>query len=144
MNENRMKILNMLAQGQITADEAERLIAALENEAPPAGAPGAAEQASKAKPKYVRVVVTDHNKHGDPVNVDFRVPLGMLRAGVKLTGLIPKQARDRVNAALRQDGVPFDLSQITSDNLDEVIGHLDELTVDIDDKSKTKVRLFCE
>jgi hypothetical protein len=25
-----------------------------------------------------------------------------------------------------------------------VIGHLDEFTVDIDDKSKTKVRLFCE
>jgi hypothetical protein len=49
-----------------------------------------------------------------------------------------------VNAALQQDGVPFDLSQITSDNLDEVIGYLDELTVDIDDKGKTKVRLFCE
>ena len=144
MNENRMKILNMLAQGQITADEAERLIAALENQAPPAGAPGVSEQAPKAKPKYVRVVVTDHNKHGDPVNMNVRVPLQMLRAGVKLTGLIPKQARDRVNAALQQDGVPFDLSQITSDNLDEVIGHLDDLTVDIDDKGKTKVRLFCE
>ena len=51
MNENRKKILNMLAQGQITADEAERLIAALENEAPPAGAPGASEQAPKPKPK---------------------------------------------------------------------------------------------
>jgi hypothetical protein len=144
MNENRMKILNMLAQGQITPDEAERLIAALENEAPRAGAEGVSEQGSKPKPKYVRVVVTDHSKHGDPVNMNVRVPLGMLRAGVKLTGLIPKQARERVNAALQQDGVPFDLSQITSDNLDEVIGYLDELTVDIDDKGKTKVRLFCE
>jgi hypothetical protein len=144
MNENRMKILNMLAQGQITPDEAERLIAALESEAPPAGASGASEQASKPKPKYVRVVVTDHNKHGDPVNMNVRVPLGMLRAGVKLTGLIPKQARDRVNAALQQDGVPFDLSEITSDNLDEVIAHLDELTVDVEEKGKTKVRVFCE
>src|ERR1039458_4768736 len=102
MNENRMKILNMLAQGQITPDEAERLIAALENEAPRAGAEGVSEQGSKPKPKYVRVVVTDHNKHGDPVNMNVRVPLGMLRAGVKLTGLIPKQigrasCRDRVS-----------------------------------------------
>ena len=144
MNENRKKILNMLAQGQITADEAERLIAALENEAPPAGAPGAAEQAAKPKPKYLRVVATEYNWRGEPVNVNVRVPLQMLRSGVKLAGLIPKQARERVNAALQQDGVPFDLSQITSDNLDEVIGHLDELTVDIDDKGKTKVRLFCE
>jgi hypothetical protein len=144
MNENRMKILNMLAQGQITPDEAERLIAALENEAPRAGAEGVSEQGSKPKPKYVRVMVTDHNKHGDPVNMNVRVPLGMLRAGVKLTGLIPKQARDRVNAALQQDGVPFDLSQITSDNLDEVIAHLDELTVDVEEKGRTKVRVFCE
>jgi hypothetical protein len=144
MNENRKKILNMLAQGQITADEAERLIAALENEAPPAGAPGVSEQAPKPKPKYLRVVATEHNWRGEPVNVNVRVPLQMLRSGVKLAGLIPKQARERVNAALQQEGVPFDLNQITSDNLEEVIGHLDELTVDIDDKGKTKVRVFCE
>jgi hypothetical protein len=144
MNENRKKILNMLAQGQITADEAERLIAALENEAPPPGTPGVSEQAAKPKPKYLRVVATEHNWRGEPVNVNVRVPLQMLRSGVKLAGLIPKQARERVNAAMQQEGVPFDLNQITSDNLDEVIGHFDELTVDIDDKGKTKVRLFCE
>src|ERR1039458_8224407 len=134
MNENRKKILNMLAQGQIAADEAERLIAALENEAPPAGTPSVSEQAPK--PKYLRVVATEHNWRGEPVNVNVRVPLQMLRAGVKLAGLIPKQDRPRVNAAMQQEGVPFDLNQITSDNLDEVIGHLDELTVDIDDKGK--------
>jgi len=72
------------------------------------------------------------------------VPFGMLRAGVKLAGLIPKQARERVNAAMQQEGVPFDLNQITPDNLEEVISHLDELTVDVDDKGKTKVRVFCE
>ena len=32
MNENRRKILDMLATGQITADEAERLIIALERD----------------------------------------------------------------------------------------------------------------
>jgi hypothetical protein len=89
-------------------------------------------------------VATEHNWRGEPVNVNVRVPLQMLRSGVKLAGLIPKQARERVNAAMQQEGVPFDLNQITSDNLDEVIGHFDELTVDIDDKGKTKVRLFCE
>lgn len=143
MNDNRMKILNMLAQGQITADEAERLIAALENGAPAGGA-APSEQAAKPKPKYLRVVATDTNKTGDPVNVNVRVPFGLLRAGVKLTGLIPKQARDRVNAAMQQEGVPFDLNQITPDNVEEVISHLDELTVDIDGKGKAQVRVFCE
>ena len=32
MNDNRRQILDMLAQGKITADEAERLIAALERQ----------------------------------------------------------------------------------------------------------------
>jgi hypothetical protein len=145
MNENRMKILNMLAQGQITADEAERLIAALETGSSTGSAAGAAESAPpKAKPKYLRVVATDTKQNGDPVNVNVRVPLGMLRAGVKLTGLIPKQARDRVNAAMQRDGVPFDLNQITAENLEDVIVQLDELTVDVDDMGKTKVRVYCE
>ena len=34
MNDNRRQILDMLAQGKLTADEAERLIAALERNAP--------------------------------------------------------------------------------------------------------------
>ena len=34
MNEHRRQILEMLAAGKITADEAERLIAALEPDAP--------------------------------------------------------------------------------------------------------------
>ncbi len=40
MSENRRQILDMLAQGKITADEAERLIAALERE--PAASSGSA------------------------------------------------------------------------------------------------------
>ena len=34
MSENRRQVLQMLAAGQITADEAERLIAALEKDSP--------------------------------------------------------------------------------------------------------------
>jgi hypothetical protein len=145
MNENRKKILQMLAAGQITADEAERLLMALETESsekPGAGAEAAG--ASKAKPKYVRVLVTEQDRHGDPVNVNVRVPIQLLRWGVKLNSLIPLEARDRVNSAMRKEGVAFDLGQMKPENLDELIDHLDDLTVDIDDKKKTKVRIFCE
>ena len=143
MNENRKKILQMLATGQITADEAERLLMALETE--PAEKIGAeAPGASKVKPKYVRVMVTEENRHGDPVKVNVRVPIQLLRWGVKLNSLIPPEARDRVNSAMRKEGVAFDLSQVKPENLDELIEHMDNLTVDIDDKKKTKVRIFCE
>lgn len=135
MNENRRKILEMLASGKITAEEAERLLAALENE-PAKPNPG-------GKPRFVRVVVTDEG-HGEPVNVNVRVPTQLLRAGVKLANLIPPVARDRVNSAFRKEGIPIDLNEIKPENLEEVIEHLSELTVDIDGGKKGRVRVFCE
>lgn len=139
MNENRRKILEMLATGKITADEADRLLAAMEKEPSDAGAPSAQPN---RKPKYLRLLVEDEG-HKGPVKVNVRVPMQLLRAGVKLASLIPPEARDRVNAKMRREGVPFDLNQVTPDNLEELVDHLDELTLDIDEE-KTKVRFFCE
>ncbi len=144
MNENRRQILEMLAAGRITADEAERLIAALEKEPPrPAGA--SSEPDSKAWPAYLRVVVeSEENQNGQgPAKVNVRVPMQLLRAGVKLANLIPPQARSKVNDALREQGVELDLNQIKPENLEELVYQLKDLTVDIDDK-KNKVRVFCE
>lgn len=141
MNENRRQILDLLAAGKITADEAEHLLAALEKEPPPASAAEGAEPRPKVKPKYIRVVVDDNGKGTTKANI--RVPMQLLRSGVKLAALIPHQAREHVNAALHERGVAFDLSQIKPENLEEVIEHLDELTVDLDEKD-IKVRVFCE
>jgi hypothetical protein len=142
MNENRRKILEMLATGQITADEAERLIAALDKDQPAASPANGSEPGSKAKAKYVRVLVEDNGKGTGP-KVNIRVPMQLLRSGVKLASLIPDHARMHVNHALREHGVPFDLGQIKPENLEEVIDQLDDLTVDVDDKD-VKVRVFCE
>jgi len=138
MNENRRQILEMLAAGKITADEAERLISAIETEPQPASTVGA-----KPKPKYIRVVVDDNGKGTGTTKANIRVPMQLLRSGVKLAALIPLQAREHVNSALHDHGVAFDLSQINPKNLEELIDQLDELTVDVDDKD-VKVRVFCE
>jgi polyhydroxyalkanoate synthesis regulator phasin len=136
MNENRRQILEMLSAGKITADEAERLISAVEKDPEPASGSN-----PKTKPKYIRVVVDDNGKGTTKANI--RVPMQLLRSGVKLASLIPVQARDHVNSALHEHGVAFDLSQIKPENLEELIDQLDELTVDVDDKD-VKVRVFCE
>jgi hypothetical protein len=136
----------MLAEGKITTDEAERLIAALEKDQP-ASAAGGSEPGPKAKPKYLRVVVDSQNSHGShgPTQVNIRVPMQLLRAGVKLASLIPAQAREQVNDAMRERGVPFDLSQIKPENLEELVDQLNDLTIDVDEKSsQTKVRVYCE
>ncbi|HUB77139.1 MAG TPA: hypothetical protein VMB03_00015 [Bryobacteraceae bacterium] len=142
MNENRRKILEMLATGKITAEEAERLLAAVEK-APESSAGGGGTGSGPArKPQFLRVLVEDEGRKG-PTKVNVRVPMQLLRAGVRLASLIPPEARDRVNAQLHREGVPFDLNQITPDNLEELVEHLDAFTLDIDEHN-TKVRLFCE
>lgn len=141
MNENRRQILEMLVQGKITADEAERLISAVEK----ADAPVAGDGEARAKPKYLRVVVESEDERlgGGPSKVNIRVPMRLLRAGVKLASLIPVQAREHVNRELRKSGVEIDLTQIKPENLEELVDHLNDLTVDVDDRNG-KVRVFCE
>jgi hypothetical protein len=144
MTEHRRRILQMLSECKINADQAERLIAALEREPAAAAGPDAPSRPRNA-PKYLRVVVdTDDHRHGDgPTKVNIRVPMQLLRAGVRLSALIPPAARDEVNARLREQGVPFDLGQLRPENLESLIEQLDDLTVDVD-QERTKVRVFCE
>ena len=153
MNDDRRTILDMLAAGKITADEAERLLLALDVKPGSASESAASEQAdlpSKPRPKYLRVLVeadeTTTGLKGGTTTVNVRVPLQLLRAGVRLAGLIPAAAHDQLDKALNEQGVPLTLSQIKPENLEEIIDHLADLTVDVDgqDGNKTRVRVFCE
>jgi len=156
MNENRRQILEMLAAGKITADEADRLLAALEPERAATsnftghigGSKGWSDADKggtvKTHAKYLRVLVESTEKNG-PTTVNVRVPMQLLRAGVRLASLIPQQAHDQLDETLSKHGVPLTLSQIKPENLEELIDHLGDLTVDVDAKEeKAKVRVFCE
>lgn len=148
MSENRRKILDMLSIGKITADDAERLLTALDKEPfVPAGGPlRDATSRSGAAPKYLRVVVDEaQDSTHKPTKVNIRVPLQLLRAGVRLQGLLPPEARARVNMALGEKGIAFDLNQITAENVDQFIEAFSDMTVDIDaDGGRAKVKVFCE
>jgi hypothetical protein len=157
MNENRRQILEMLAAGKITAEEAERLLAALDPEPVALGGmgnsatsgSGAKSSTTKTTPKYLRVLVeADESMTGNKglTTVNVRVPMQLLRAGVRLAALIPQQAHNQLDSALSSHGIPMTLSQIKPENLEELIDHLEDLTVDVDGKdgNATKVRVFCE
>ena len=140
MNEQRKDILDMLAEGKITATEAEQLITALDRDQSPATSTQDARPNGRAR--YLRVVV-DTLDDGEPGRVNIRVPLQLLRAGVRLAALIPPRALERANTELTKSGVPFDLTQLKPEQLEALVEHLDELTVDVD-QPDAKVRIFCE
>jgi predicted Zn-dependent protease len=88
----------------------------------------------------------DSNEKGEgPVKITVRVPIMLLRAGVRLASLIPSSAQQRVNEELHKNGVDFDISQIKPENLNELIDHLSDFTVDIDQPQEgVKVKIFAE
>ncbi|MGA8259283.1 MAG: hypothetical protein WB783_03635 [Arenicellales bacterium] len=139
MTDDRRRILNMLAEGKISAEEADRLIGALGSTAPPSPGRGG----EKPQPRYIRVLVDTVDPNDGPTKVNVRVPIQLLRAGVKLTGLIPADAREHMNDAMHKQGIDFDVNQIKPENLDELIDQLNDLTVDVD-QADTKVKVFCE
>jgi hypothetical protein len=140
MNQDRLSVLTLLAEGKVTPQEAERLLSAMEGGP---GRSGAAPGDAQPKPKYLRVLVDTLEGGDGPTKVNVRVPLQLLRAGVRLSSIIPPLARERVNAAMAENGVPFDINALKPENIDELIDQLNDLTVDVD-KEHTKVRVFCE
>ncbi|AQW55224.1 hypothetical protein [Streptomyces violaceusniger] len=142
MNEQRRQILEMLAEGKITADEAERLIEALEREQPET--PPGTTSRPKARAKYLRVVMdAEDDTGGGPTRLNVRIPLQLLRAGVRLTTLLPPAAITKVNAELDKAGVPIDLAELKPQHLDDLIDHLDDVIVDLDDPG-SKMQVYCE
>jgi hypothetical protein len=141
MNEDRKRILGMLGEGKITADEAERLLDAMgQSRAPAIG--GSSSVKTNGAPKYFRVEVNANDPDG-PTKVNVRIPMQLLRAGVRLSALIPPRARDEVNAAMAREGIPFDINQLKPENLDDLIEHLADFNVDVD-SGDAKVRVYCE
>ncbi len=136
MSVETRKVLEMLAAGKITAENAEQLLDKLaavkqvpEDSAPQTqGGPGAA-----AIRKHLRIVVSGG---GDDVNM--RVPLSFVRAGAGLIGMLPARVAQKLN----DRGVSLEnLSHLQGDKLNEA---LNELSIDVDADDGKHVRIFCE
>src|SRR5208282_3446890 len=139
MNEERRRILNMLSEKKITADEADQLLEALgQGKTEGAAAPGAPPPSS---PKFLRVQVEGYEESG---KVNVRVPLDLVRAGMRLAALLPATASDQINKALKENGVDIDISKVKPENLEELVDHLRDLTVNVDGEKGEKVRVYCE
>ncbi|MDD5127521.1 MAG: hypothetical protein PHR43_05450 [Dehalococcoidales bacterium] len=147
MSENRKKILDMLANKKISVDEANRLLNALEAERSDSEDTPKAEAGRKTSAKYLRVTVlpdpaSENSQNVDRVNI--RVPMSLIRAGMKLTSLIPPAARDKVNGALQEKGIDFDVNSVKPDDIEGLIGALSDLEVDVVSSKGEKVKVFVE
>jgi hypothetical protein len=143
MTENTRQVLEMLAAGRITTDEADRLINALRERPSPAATQAGPDD--QAKPRYLRVIVDTVDEKDGPTKINIRVPLQLLRAGVRLASLVPARAQEQVNGALREQGIDFDITKLKAENVDELIDELRDVSVDIaQQRDDVKIRVFSE
>jgi hypothetical protein len=146
MNEDRKRILDMLAEGKITAEQADLLIDSLGAPAEPAAAPAPSPSAdwptgpsATGTPKFRYVKIRSSDKD----TVDVKVPLALLRAGLKLTSLIPPQAMDQINESMAASGMSIDFNNLKPNDIEEVIESLGEMEVNIVSANGDNVRVFC-
>lgn len=152
MSQNKKKILEMLSQNKISADEAYRLLSVVdsresERDSEGRDTTGDKGQGIKTKPKYLRVTVTPSEQNTDPEHtgrVNVRIPMALIRAGIKLTSLIPPEALDKANKALKEKGINFDIRNIKSEDIEELIDALGDMEVDIEGGKGEKVKVFVE
>ncbi len=144
MSDNQRKILEMLAEGKIKVDEAQRLLSLVDSGR--GNSVGADSSASKSAPRYLYVVVepkpgaSSERKHS---RVNVRVPFGLIKAGMKLTALMPAEAAEKVNAAMREKGMDFDLRRLKYEDIEELIIALRDSHINVDTDDET-VRVYAE
>lgn len=141
MSEDRQRVLSMVAQGKLSIEEAEKLLDLIQKNGGTKMQVESPVTFEKQELKYLRVVVD--SKQGD--NVNIRVPMALLKAGLKLSALIPPAAYQKINEHMQQKGVELDVNQILKNgNVEELIESIGELNVDVNSAQGDKVKVFFE
>lgn len=138
MSEETRKVLEMLADKKITAEEAEKLLDKLSAqpsaEAKAAESTSSSSSTSSSKPRFLRIVVDRPNQ--DQVNV--RIPLAFARSGSHLLAVLPTRVREK----LAEQGI--DLSDVGALEADKWMNLVADMPIDIEKGNSKKVKIFCE
>ncbi len=143
MNEEKRRILDMLAEGKINTEEAEKLLDALgENSTRSTEKPDKSDSADKRKPKYLHVQIEEGGNHTRQEIVNVKVPILLLKTGMKLKSFLPKEIRGKISGHLHEHGLHFDLDNMNTRDLDELMVALAETSIDVESNNE-KIRIFC-
>lgn len=134
MTNERKQVLELLAQGKITAEDAERLLDKLAPSAQTDQGAVRPEGPASRDPKFMRVSVDSHE--GD--KVDIRLPIGLLRSGIKLSAMMPKEAAQ----AMSKNG--FDFAHLRDLSGSDLMEAMREISIDVVSNEGDKVKISCE
>jgi hypothetical protein len=147
------RVLDLVAQGKLTVDEADRLIKALSADPPPETAAPAEDTATdgRERVRWIRINIQKPANDGHKAkNVNIRVPIAVVKGGMRLGAIIGTFAGDKAARRMKAQGLDIDLAKISSDlsqmngpEFDEFLRSLNETNIEIDD-GKSQVRITAE
>ena len=132
---DRKLVLEMLADGKISVDDAQQLLAKLEEVESSPQDNGGVDAPTRKRPKHLRIVATDGSAE-DAINL--RVPLGLVRAGLALDSFLPSWVPSGLFV------VSNNLTEVTNVDTDFLRENLDELDMTFDSEEGESVRIFVE
>jgi hypothetical protein len=143
MSVETRKVLDMLAEGKINAEQADKLLEKLSSQ-PASEAKGEQSSSSSSeascscsppsKARFLRIVVDKPGQ--EPVNV--RIPLAFARSGSHLLAVLP----NRVKEKLSEQGMDFSKAGVFDPSNWENLA--EDTPIDIDRGNGKKVKIFCE
>jgi hypothetical protein len=145
MSEETRRVLDMLSQGKITVDEADQLLKAVAAaDAAPAESIADAQPNTGGAPKWIRINVHKpaNDRRGDK-DVNIRVPVAIIKGGMRLGALIAPLAGEKVASRMRERGFDLDLSKLDDAAIDAMLKDLGEMNIEVDN-GKAQVRITCE
>ena len=146
MSAERMKVLEMLADKKITAEEDNKLLEKLGDGASAETKAGESTSSSSnsgssnssatsnAKPRYLHIVVDKPGQ--DQTNV--RIPLAFARSGSHLMAVLPARVREK----LTERGINLSEAGILDPKTWEILGS--DSAIDIEKGNGKRVKIFCE
>ena len=131
---DRKLVLEMLANGKIGVEDAQRLLSKLEDVENSPEQNGGFDGPAKPRPRHLRIVATDGHAQEE---INLRIPLGLVRAGLALNTFLPSWAQSRII-------VGSDFSDMTKLDIDFLRENLDDLDLTFDSEDGESVHIFSE
>ncbi len=139
MSDETRRVLDLLAQGKVTVEEAEQLLQALKEQSVKQESAAKSDTGGPVKPRFMRIQVHKPGKDGGrDKDVNIRVPMAVLRGGLRLGTMIPG-FHASIGARLRDSGIALDLSKIDPAALESLLVDMGELNIDNQDGESVRI-----
>lgn len=147
MSAETKKVLELLAAGKISQEDAERLLDKLTSATqasqgdpttsqrvpPPSGSAGAST-ANAPRPRFIRIQIDRPGRD----DINMRVPLSSMRGGRHWMAFLPIRLADK----LHEYGLDFGCLETMND--EDFRRAMDQMNVDIQGRSGKRVRIYAE